>query len=56
MLVEFKDLAIGEIYTSVDFDDPEYGVKFVKIGKHYARDYEHGVIYACDGDETVKVG
>jgi hypothetical protein len=56
MLEKFKDLAIGEIYTAVDFDDPTYRVKFFKVTENSARDCENKVLYACDGDEIVEVG
>ncbi len=56
MLEKFKDLAIGEIYTAVDFDDPTYRVKFFKVTENSARDCENRVLYACDGDEIVEVG
>ena len=61
MHVTFESLAIGEVYTTVDFyepeysDDPEYRVMMVKTGKNSAKDCLHGVTYACDGDEIVEV-
>jgi hypothetical protein len=56
MHVTFESLAIGEVYTTVDFDDPEYRIKMVKVRENYAKDCEYGVTYACDGDEIVEVG
>lgn len=56
MFVSFKELAIGEIYMAVDFDDPHYKTEFVKIDESHAKDCQHGAVYACDGDEIVKVG
>ena len=56
MHVTFESLAIGEVYTTIDFDDPEYRVRMVKVGENASKDCEYGVAYVNDGDEIVEVG